>query len=361
MLRIAFATNYIVKNGPGNVILNIIENLNKSQYEIALITLFEENDPEVVTALRNNGVSVYECTTLNRRGCLLGKDKEFVDIVRAGDFDILHTHGLISDVLSARINIRAKKISTIHNNMYEDYRDGYGYFKSRILIAVHMVALKKLNCCVCCSKSVWQVMKTKLRNTTYIRNGIRLVNARHIIKRKEFDIPENARVFLYAGVLTERKNVVTLIEKFVRYHKENEYLLLIGEGEKSSECHRKSDKEKNVKMIGFQTDVAAYMNISDIYISASKSEGFSISVLEALSCGLGLFLSDIPSHREIIEMGKEVYLGKVFSLNDFEEGMEDLRKVSFARKDIMSFQEKYLSATKMAGDYMRIYTKICED
>ena len=38
---------------------------------------------------------------------------------------------------------------------------------------------------------------------------------------------------------------------------------------------------------------------------------FSISVLEALSCGLGLLLSDIPSHREVVEMGQDVYLGAV--------------------------------------------------
>ena len=71
------------------------------------------------------------------------------------------------------------------------------------------------------------------------------------------------------------------------------------------------------------------MNISDVYVSASKSEGFSISVLEALSCGLGLFLSDIPSHREVVEMGQDVYLGEIFSSGDFEIKLNALRE----RKD----------------------------
>ena len=42
MLKVVFVTNYIVKNGPGNVILNLINNLDDARYEISLITLFKE-------------------------------------------------------------------------------------------------------------------------------------------------------------------------------------------------------------------------------------------------------------------------------------------------------------------------------
>lgn len=48
MLKVVFVTNYIVRNGPGNVILNLISNLDDARYEISLITLFEGNDTYVV-------------------------------------------------------------------------------------------------------------------------------------------------------------------------------------------------------------------------------------------------------------------------------------------------------------------------
>ena len=172
MLKVGFVTNYIVRNGPGNVILNLISNLDDARYEISLITLFEGNDTYVVKNLRNKGVRVYECVTLNRTMCILSRAAEFEEIVQRENFDVIHSHGFIGDILSSRLNLPVKRITTIHNNMYEDYLDTYGYAKSRIFIALHMAALKKLDECVCCSKSVYDVMKQHLPNVSFIRNGI---------------------------------------------------------------------------------------------------------------------------------------------------------------------------------------------
>lgn len=335
------------------MVLNLINNLDRSEYDISLITLFEGNNAEVVSALRNNGVTVYECSTLSRMKCLLGQSKEFSDIVDKGHFDILHTHGIIPDVLSSRLHTAAKRITTIHNNMYEDYLDSYGYAKSRIFIALHLAALKKLDVCVCCSRSVYDVMKRRLPNASFIRNGIKPVQAHSVITRAEVDVPEDACVFLYAGVLNSRKNIVWLIDNFVQYHEGDEYLLVLGKGEKEAECKAKADD--HVRMLGFQTDPIAYMNISDVYVSASKSEGFSISVLEALSCGLGLFLSDIPSHREVVEMGQDVYLGETFSQDDFEIKLKALRERKTNKAEIRAFQEKELSAKEMTKRYESSY------
>lgn len=354
MIRIAYVINYIVKNGPSSVVLNLINNLDRGKYDVSLITLFSGNDPEVVAQLKDNGISVYECTTLSRMKCLLGQIKEFDDTVRSVRFDILHTHGLIPDIVSSKLNVPAKKISTLHNNMYEDYLDSYGWVKSRIFIALHLNALKKLNECVCCSESVYRVMREKLNNTTFIQNGIEPVKAQSVVTREGLDIPNEARVFLYAGVLNTRKNIVWLIENFAEYHNENEYLIVLGKGDKETECKEKADS--HVRMLGFQSDPVAYMKISDVYTSASRSEGFSISVLEALSCGLGLFLSNIPSHGEVVAMGQEIYLGETFTQENFVQKFEKLRKTTFVKKEIEHFQKAELSAEIMTKQYETIYS-----
>lgn len=160
-------------------------------------------------------------------------------------------------------------------------------------------------------------------------------------------------MFLYAGVLNSRKNIVWLIENFVQHHNENEYLLVLGKGDKETECKEMTDS--HVQMLGFQPDPVAYMKISDVYTSASKSEGFSISVLEALSCGLGLFLSDIPSHREVVKMGQDVYLGETFAPDCFRVKLNALRKSEINKANIITFQEKELSAKKMTASYQKRY------
>lgn len=353
VVRIAYVINYIVNNGPSSVVLNLINNLDRSEYDISLITLFEGNDSEVVSTLQNNGVAVYECKTMSRMKCLLGQAKEFADIIEKGHFDILHTHGIIPDILSSHLHTATKRITTLHNNMYEDYLDSYGYAKSRVFIALHLSALKKLDKCVCCSKSVYDVMKQHLPNALFIRNGIEPAQAHSVVTRADVEVPEDARIFLYAGVLNSRKNIAWLVEKFAQYHDNTEYLLVLGSGEKETECKAKADD--HVRMLGFQTDPIAYMNISDVYVSASKSEGFSISVLEALSCGLGQFLSDIPSHREVVEMGQDVYLGETFSQQDFSNKLSELRSKALYRNKIVQFQVSSLSARTMTQQYVGLY------
>lgn len=354
MIKIAYVINYIVQNGPSRVVLTLINNLDRAKYAVSLITLFQGNDPAVVKRIKEAGISVFECTTLTRAGCILGADREFKDILERENFDILHTHGFIPDILSSRLTSPLKRITTIHNNMYEDYLDCYGFFKSRLYIWFHLQALKKLEVCVCCSKSVYDVMRQKLDNVIYIRNGISPAKAHSVVTRHQLGLPENARVFLYAGILNSRKNIVWLIKEFVKCHHDNDYFLVLGRGDKENEC--KSVSDDHVKMLGFQEDIAAYMHISNIYISASVSEGFSISVLEALSCGLGLFLSDIPSHREIVSMGESIYIGEIFSMKDFPRKMNILRSKKFEPKKISEFLERELSATAMAKQYNEVYT-----
>lgn len=359
MIKLAYVINYITNNGPSRVVLDIIKYLNKEKFDISLITLLPENDAEIIDSLQRSGIKIYECKTLSRVKCLQGKCKEFNKIIGDNLFDIIHSHGIIPDILSSRVKISAKKVSTIHNNMFEDYLDSYGYIKSRIFIALHVAALKKLDLCVCCSKSVYDALKIYLANTTYIRNGIEPVKAHSVVTREELGIPGTARLFLYAGALNIRKNVVWLIKNFVKYRNNDEYLLVLGQGEREAECHTAADG--HVKLLGFQSDPAAYMQISDVYISASRSEGFSISVLEAISMGVGLFLSDVPSHREMIEMASNIYIGELFSEESFATKIGELRNHQFHKEEISHFQCMCASAKKMSQNYQSSYKQLlCE-
>ena len=57
-----------------------------------------------------------------------------------------------------------------------------------------------------------------------------------------------------------------------------------------------------------QTRLPGYYQSADLYISASHSDGTSISLLEALACGKPVIVSDIPGNREWIEQGNQGWL-----------------------------------------------------
>ena len=68
-----------------------------------------------------------------------------------------------------------------------------------------------------------------------------------------------------------------------------------------------------------------------------------------------MFLSDIPSHSEVVSMGQDVYLGETFVPNYFQVKLNALRKSEINKADIMAFQEKELSAKKMTAGYQKRY------
>jgi glycosyltransferase involved in cell wall biosynthesis len=57
-----------------------------------------------------------------------------------------------------------------------------------------------------------------------------------------------------------------------------------------------------------QKDLPAYYRVADLYLSASQSDGSSVSLMEALASGLPAIVSDIPGNREWVRSGKEGWL-----------------------------------------------------
>lgn len=81
--------------------------------------------------------------------------------------------------------------------------------------------------------------------------------------------------------------------------------LILGEGQLTSQFQKRTKKqidEGSVKFLGNipRQDVAKYLDISDIYISTSLSDGTSASLLEAMTCSLPPVVTDIPANKEWI-------------------------------------------------------------
>jgi glycosyltransferase involved in cell wall biosynthesis len=57
-----------------------------------------------------------------------------------------------------------------------------------------------------------------------------------------------------------------------------------------------------------QTDLPNWYHMADLYISPSHVDGSSVSLMEALACGLPALVSDIPANREWVTDGENGWL-----------------------------------------------------
>jgi len=63
-------------------------------------------------------------------------------------------------------------------------------------------------------------------------------------------------------------------------------------------------------------ELPRYYQMADLYISPSHVDGSSVSLMEALACGLPCLVSDIPANKEWVREG---YNGWLFRDNDHNE------------------------------------------
>lgn len=123
--------------------------------------------------------------------------------------------------------------------------------------------------------------------------------------RKKINIWEEGKIILFVGGINIRKGVHLLVDAFISIEKkypdlkllivgptykyDQKYIVAIQDKIKSLNLGNKILlTEKNV------SNVDEYMKSSDIFVLPSRQEGFPISIIESMSCGLAVVGSDIP-------------------------------------------------------------------
>ena len=139
MINILFTINFLTNGGPTRVLENIISSLNKEEYKITILTLIDENNPKLVEKLEKDGIKIVQLNYSKSLGCILKNRKEIQKVIQEIKPDIIHTHGIVSSLILYMIKIDAYKITTIHNNMFEDYN----YY---MLVVEHTVVCREISC-----------------------------------------------------------------------------------------------------------------------------------------------------------------------------------------------------------------------
>lgn len=115
-----------------------------------------------------------------------------------------------------------------------------------------------------------------------------------------------------------------LVDAFIHAQERNPELrlILLGRGVADSEhANRLKARglDEKVHFGGMATlhELPDVYRSADFYISASRSDGSSVSLMEALACGLPVIVSDIPGNREWVTEGDQGWLFKDGDSGDF--------------------------------------------
>jgi len=123
-----------------------------------------------------------------------------------------------------------------------------------------------------------------------------------------------------------RYGVDVLARAFVQVaqQKENACLILLGGGSQGHVIRSILQNGGVLDRVTFggqisQTDLPRWYHMADLYISPSHVDGSSVSLIEALACGIPCLVSDIPANKEWVADGENGWLFRDGDVNDLTD------------------------------------------
>lgn len=266
------------------------------------------------------GVKIVTIPTINKKGIDAFLYSLFASIkVLFGKYDIVHYHAEGSCAMLWLPHLFYKKIIvTIHGLDWN--RSKWGGFATKYIKHGEKCAVKYADKIIVLSKGVQDYFKEKYnRETIFIPNGVEKPNIREpgIIKEK-YNLEKDSYILFLARIVPE-KGLDDLIDAYNKI-KTDKKLVIAGGASHTNDYLRhieqKVKKNKNIIMTGFVQgeELEELFSNTYLYCLPSHIEGMPISLLEAMSYGRNVLVSDIEENTQVI--GK---YGTSFTMGDIED------------------------------------------
>ncbi|XXK27941.1 glycosyltransferase [Arenicellales bacterium nBUS_45] len=362
-IHIAYIVSRLGESGPTKQLSYIIDGLNFSEFSVSIITLSKENNQSLKSEFSNYPIEYY-CLDSRSSSNPFMTYLSLRKLTNQLQINLLHSQGIRADMCCAFLR-QIPRISSQRNNPFEEYPPLYGQIRGYLMACLHILALRRIDQVVTCSKTLSLEDKKYRIPATYIRNGIPilpkqsdLAEPSSISASEFFSQPDINFYFVYAGPLVARKNPSLLINAFTQPKLKNRGLVILGTGPLLQNCRNLTSKKKNIFVAGGVKNVIPYLHRADCYISASASEGIPNSVLEAMTLGKPSILSNIPAHKELHDLSPKIF--SLFTLDDDESlinAVTGFNRGNDTMKSAQTALRKFFDSKKMSTEYQELYRK----
>lgn len=251
------------------------------------------------------------------------------------DFDIVHYHAVGPGIWSPipRWLTGAKVVQTIHG--LDQDRAKWGGFARRVLLVGDWLSKRVPHALIVVGGYLLDHYSDRRRLTVHIPNGVNMETRRDdsVLERHDLSAGNYA---LFVGRLIPEKAVDQLITAFSQV--ETAHRLVIVGGSSFTDSHEARLKalaaaDPRVVLPGYVygAELASLYANASLYVQPSLLEGLPLTVLEAMSHGLPIVLSDIPAHLEILPASRPG--GRLFRAGEAAALVTQLAEGLAAAKD----------------------------
>lgn len=279
--------------------------------------------------------------------------------------DVIHCH-LQTDTSLCSLVKGIPIVRSIQNSRIDDKYETLGM---RLLSFLERRSFTKKNMnLVVCNNLVKNLIEKKYKGTvktSLIRNGVDIKASRDELLLSNENSTEPFNI-LTIGTLWDLKNKKMAILAFneILKKKINCVLWILGNGDQLEQLKQLSSSlgiSDRVKFVTYFDDVMEYLKTGTLYWSTSKSEGFSIANLEAMSMAIPAIVTDVEGNKEMLDSWPNCRVG----VDDYIKLAEislDLLHNEDKRKALGQEMQEYvlenLTSEAMTSNYIQLYQSL---
>lgn len=303
----------------------------------------------------------------------IDRHRDFVDFyVRSRDIALIHMvhSGYVFPYLKdiVKNNPGLKVLLTLFNDRVPEYVQGITN-NSKVITAFSTD-----------NKLTYDSITPRLDRKTFAQIIPNAVDAEHVfnpdivdsaVAVNELELSEDDFVVTFVGRLSEEKNPDVFVDVARRVLKKvkskNIVFVMIGDGPMAGIIQTSVDKlgDDRFRLLGYRSNIADYLKISDVYVLPSKIEGFPLAMLEAMAMEAIPLASRVGAIPDVIEQGMDGIIIDPGSVEQIATTILDLyhdrgRTGQIQKKAREKVRTRYNLDT-LEAEYLKLYDKLIND
>ena len=280
------------------------------QYNEHCLPLMDQRDISICTFFTPQLSPPSQITLYAGDGTVRGFFRALRGALDGQTYDVVHAHAPHSAVMLVMALLASGRYRRLRSTLVYTVQDSFYDYKPRNQLMM-VLALPAFARVVFCSRSAYESLPRPWKRLVHgrwrvVQNGADLERVQRAITEGPIVRDADRFVVISVGRLERVKDPLGVVEAFAEGAGDDSTLFLVGQGSLRDEVEARIEgleMANRVVMTGLipRDEVFRRCAGADLYVSASHGEGLPVAVIEAMSSGCPVILSDIPPHQEVAD------------------------------------------------------------
>ena len=322
MKKVVICIPSLEPGGAERFVVDLVSRVDKEKYKVLVAVTRNMTDSFLKKVLIERGIDVVDLSSKN----YFQMTKKQIAFLKEKKPDVVHAN--IGSMLHMMVACKLYKVPVRLYTVHNEAKLLFG--SSRIKKSIYKLAFSffgfiPIAICPTVKKTIEKEFGINSKKIPVVKNGI---DIERFFPSKEVDTNERIQI-ISVGTLYWIKNQELAIKAVCALHKKglNVSLEIVGDGvdrEKLQKLIMDKKAEDYITLHGRKKNVEDYLKKADIYISASKTEGLPLSILEAMACGLPIVATAVGGVVDIVHNSVNGYVVYDENIVEMEKALEQL-------------------------------------